>query len=678
MTLAPDFPNVHFRLGLLWQKVDPDLAMAHYQQELTLRPDFWACRNNLALLLQKQGQAALARQMWQQCLQDCPATERAARAQLWENLADLEYVEGQVLAAQQALQEALALNPREVRLYHKLSQVSRQLGDLRAAERYLQQALNLQPAHPELWFRLAQWQASDLRFDSALHSLKQALHQQTLPRQRALYRLFQAHCHAEQGDLHAAQQALDQGLQEAPLDGLRLARACLLPPIYQDEADIRNWRNHVQQQLRQLAQQPLKITDPCAEVGSLPFYLPYHGENDRELMELLSALYQPLLPPEPHDCPVQEGFGSRLRIAVVSHFFHQHALMQSFAGTLEKLDREQFCLGLFALNPLLQDEVTAQLRQGADHWQILQGSLPEQVRQIRQWRADWVLFTDLGPYLPAWLLAHYRLAVRQAVLPLHPVTSGIRSLDGFLSHIHLDSPAHQSHYSEPLWRLSHLPFWLKAPHPEGPDPGRQGLGLPEQRRIYLCPVQLWKVHPAMDSVFAALLERDREGIILLLHRPQSHLDQILRRRFEQRIGPHHARIWFRSWLKPGHFMHLLKHCEVLLDTFPWGNGTTLLSALAAGIPVVSLKGAFARGRYAYACYAQMGLADWICHSPEAYVERALHWAKDKELRQALSTHLKAHQSRLFENPEMVQGFERFLLQNHPRSKQWHLKDRTNP
>ena len=100
------------------------------------------------------------------------------------------------------------------------------------------------------------------------------------------------------------------------------------------------------------------------------------------------------------------------------------------------------------------------------------------------------------------LLAFARLAPVQCVTWGHPDTTGLLTVDYYISNDHAEPENGQDSYTEKLVRLegvqSHYPRMAK------PDvlPTRGSLGLSEEETFYLCPQNCIKIHPDMDAPLA--------------------------------------------------------------------------------------------------------------------------------------------------------------------------------
>jgi len=78
---------------------------------------------------------------------------------------------------------------------------------------------------------------------------------------------------------------------------------------------------------------------------------------------------------------------------------------------------------------------------------------------------------------------------------------------------------------------------------------------------------------------------------------------------------------------------LLCEADLYLDSFPFGGFNTLIEALAAGCPVVTLEGKTACGRFGAAMLRILGLPDFlIARTPNEYVAAARRILTDDVLR----------------------------------------------
>ena len=81
---------------------------------------------------------------------------------------------------------------------------------------------------------------------------------------------------------------------------------------------------------------------------------------------------------------------------------------------------------------------------------LLPGETASAVRLIRSLGLDVALFTDLGMSCVTLALAHAKLAPRQAVTWGHPLTTGIPTIDDFISSELYENKYSRNQYTDEL------------------------------------------------------------------------------------------------------------------------------------------------------------------------------------------------------------------------------------
>jgi predicted O-linked N-acetylglucosamine transferase (SPINDLY family) len=225
----------------------------------------------------------------------------------------------------------------------------------------------------------------------------------------------------------------------------------------------------------------------------------------------------------------------------------------------------------------------------------------------------------------------------------HSVTSGIDTVDYYVSHDRVEIPNAQDHYTERLIRLPgyFVPRYLKPP----PPPPR-----PRSKRRYHCPQNLFKLHPDFDAALRAVLERDAAAEIVLVDSNRPWTGQ-LRERLRRSLGALASRVRFAPRMTHAQFLEHLAEADVVLDPFYFGGWNSSCDALALGVPVVTLPGFLLPGRYTMGLYREMEIEGCIARSPADYVEIALRLAGDDGLRMEI----RERSERLFDRPDCARA-----------------------
>jgi predicted O-linked N-acetylglucosamine transferase (SPINDLY family) len=310
------------------------------------------------------------------------------------------------------------------------------------------------------------------------------------------------------------------------------------------------------------------------------------------------------------------------------------------------------------------DQVDPELRAAAEArgaYVALGKTLAEARAQIEARRPDVLLYTDVAMRPLPYFLAFSRLARVQALMIGHPCTSGIPTIDYFLSNVFQDREDAQDHYTERLVRLPKIVVHVEpARVPEEPL-SRAALGLDEDVRYYVCPMLLQKMHPDFDAVLAAILRRDPRGeVVLFADAGRPNWQPRLERRFAVAIPDVAARVVFRPFAPTREFLSVLLAADCLLDTLHFSGGVTSYIALALGLPLVTLPGELFRSRMTAGMYLQAGVTDCIARSPEHFVELALAFAADPAARAAYRSKILAAHPALFSTRAAVTVLEDWI------------------
>lgn len=590
-----------------------DLAGAEklYRRVLKQHPDQPAVLNNLAVLLKARGQREAAERALGRALAAAPD-----HAEAWNNLGTLLDEDGRADAALAAYERAIALQPRHADALGNRATLLRRRGRFGEALDGYRAALAVAPADPASWERLG----------DALQA---------------------------EGSLEEAEQCYGRAQALQPRDALRIKRALLLPPVYRSEAELEARRRRFLTGLDALLDERLHVADPLAELPGLPFYLAFQGRDERETQAKLGRLFGRLLPADLP--PPRPAGGARPRVGLMSSHWHNHSVGRCYRGTAEALHEA-------GLEVLLFDGSGRGGVPGGPQTLPLPRSLPAARRRIGEARLDALIYPDIGFDPFSYFLSFSRLAPLQLLLNGHPLTSGVPALDLFVTAESLCGPGFAEGFTERLVALPWVPGVFETPAPPPAPAERAALGLPETARLYCCPMMLFKLHPAMDEAFAGILAADPEALILLVEdRHSPKLGEALRARFAERLGPLAGRVRFLPFQAGRAFEALLQAADLLLDSFPFGGGTTSLSALAIDRPLVTLEGPLTRSRSTAGFYRAIGFDGPVAHSVEDYVALAVGLAADPARRAAMGREIAAKRGVLYGNRRGAEALAELLL-----------------
>lgn len=468
--------------------------------------------------------------------------------------------------------------------------------------------------------------------------------------------------------------------------GARLT-ACMamLPQGYQSAAQMAEIRAGYGAALTALAEDaeaasPQELARALPQLGQAkPFYLSYQGENDRDLQMLygrvVGAIARATEMPRP---PLVTSLapGEKLRIGFATSHFRLHSVSKLFGGWIKRMDRSRFALYGYDLaeRPAQATSDYAPdpwAREHLDSFDGLTGGLTGDeawISAIAGDRLHAMIYFELGMDPMAVRLACRRLAPVQCQTWGHPVTSGLETIDYFLTSELMEPPEGDAHYTERLVRLPNLSvFYQPLPQGQGIPPGRlnrAGLGLREDALVFVCCQSLFKYRPQEDQLFVRIAQALPQAQFLFIGQSGLARTETFRARLAAAFGEvglsFQRQVVFTEPVPGDLFPSLLELGDVYLDSAVWSGGNTSLEAATAGLPIITLEGTLMRGRHTAAILRHMGLSEWIAKDADQLVGLAVRLA-DPDIRAAAAAQMAERRSWLFGDETPVRALEDFLL-----------------
>jgi predicted O-linked N-acetylglucosamine transferase (SPINDLY family) len=573
-------------------------------------------------------------------------------ARAWHLLGLLLHQRGDTATGIEYIERAIGLEPQWLVFYTNLGSIYLSLGHLGQAEQVLRRAIELSPETPEPYGTLGSILSSQNRCSEAIEFFLAALG--IKPDDPVALRGL-AFAYSEVGlvqeSIATYQKAAE--LSGDPMD--RVLAAVQLPLVYESREDVERWRERLSQNLDALLAEQLVIDIESQQVTPI-FSLPHQGFNDIEIQKKYARLFRPPTLPSDVWQPHQNG---KTRVGFISSYLSLHTIGKLVCGLITRLDPNDFEVTLFSIGRHI-DPLARELASSADRYVVLPRDLKPARQAILENSVDILFYTDLGMDQVTYSLAFSRLAPIQCTTWGHPETTGLLTIDYFISSEAMETPGADAYYSERLVRLPSLTFSYSRSRLPEQLADRAAFGLHPAARLYACPQSIYKLHPDFDQALAGILRRDPEGQIVLIQWAYSHADDLLRRRFAAVMPDVADRIVFIPRLQQAQFMNFLTLIDVMLDPFPYGGGNSSLEAFSFGVPVVTLPTEFLRGRITQAVCRRLGVEPCIARDVEDYIDIAVRLAIDTPFQQAIRQQIVAAQPRVFDDESAVRDLERFF------------------
>jgi predicted O-linked N-acetylglucosamine transferase (SPINDLY family) len=564
---------------------------------------------------------------------------------------------------------AIEVNPEFATFHANLARVLAAMGDSEGAVAARQRAADLRPDEAGSQLALGDALLRTRRAEPARRAYERAAEADP---NNAEARIGMAITYEYEGRMEEAAAAFDQVLALAPNDGVRVRRDTLLPPIHDSREAMLAARQRFENNVRALLDEDLRIEDPLKEIGRTSFYLAYHGRNDREIQENLARLFAEASPSLLFTAPhCREGERrppeDRIRVGFLSRFFYNQTVGSLMQGLIAKLPRDRFEVTVF--QPRRKPDPTyTYIRDHADTVVDLPRDLAAARQAIATCRLDALVLAGVGMDPLTYFLAFARLAPVQCVTWGHPVTTGIPTMDYFISCEDMEVDGAQEHYSEKLVLFENPSTCYLRPEIDLGDVSRARFGLPQGKHLYICPQALFKFHPEFDDLLAEVLRRDAHGELVLIREEREHFNEMLQARFARTMPDVLDRIRWLDRLQRDDFIRLISVADVMLDPLHFGGGQTTLEALNVATPVVTLPGEFRRSRISYAYLRKIGLTETVARDRADYVRIAHHLGTDPDFREEVRSKIRARNDALFEDEEAVRELGEFLIEAVERAR----------
>lgn len=673
LVLEPDNPFANYNLGkLLYTRGAYGDAEQRLTEALAARPDFPEAR-----IVRGYARRSLGR--WREASADLMAgiaarpDDAAARATLRQtrlSQAAEDHRVGRHAEAESGYRQVLADYPQSPDVLHLLGVLSHELGRFAEARECYRGALALAPERAETHYNLGLVERELGQWDAAIAALSHALalNPNLVSAHYALgHALHELDRVDESLACYERAVALEPGFVEARWS----AAMAQLPAVYETGAQAARCRERFARALEQLEQwfaAAPSVQGDAAVGADQPFPLAYQEQDNRDLLARYGALCARLM----GQWQAREGLArpsrrtmrgaGKQRIAFVSSYFRNHSVWNShLKGWLEQLDRRRFALFAFDVGRG-EDAATAFARAHVDGYEGGTKDLRAWVEAIQRIEPDAVIYPEVGMDPMSLRLASLRLARVQAASWGHPETTGLPSVDYYLSAADLEPAEADAYYTEKLVRLPNLGCYFERSNAAAGALPAELAGIDEP--LLVCAGVPFKYMPDHDWMLAEIARRLGDcRLVFFTHGNRTLSERLaarLAKAFSARGVDYQRHVVFLPWQSGGGFQAVLRAASVYLDTVGFSGFNTALRAVECGLPIVTREGRFMRGRLASGILRRMRLESLVTPTGAAYVDLAVNLARDRVRRRSIVAAIEEARPRLYEDLEAVRGLEALL------------------
>ncbi|NER33330.1 MAG: TIGR03032 family protein [Oscillatoria sp. SIO1A7] len=667
--LNPKAAQLHFYLSKsLKQQGNLEAVESCLREAIRLQPDFWGAYNNLGTLLQERENLEEASQCYETAISYNPnfAEARANLATVWQ-------LQGELERAKEGFNRALQIQPNYAPAHLNLANIYKQEGRLPGAVSHYQQVISLEPKRAEAHFNLGEIFEYQGSIEVALKHYRQV--QQLDPDTYNIdayidyIRLKLCDWENYEARIEKLRRSLHKYLNQETSIALSLLSLSAFPvslELHRQMAESQ--ANNISQRMAATKERcnfqyssDRRLTPKGAAMQTKPEAGSGKQVSDRRLTPKGAAMQTKL-----EAGSEQKLSSQKLRVGYMSPDFRAHAVGKIVCELFENHDRSAFeiyCYSTVDYN----DEITDRVRAGCNRFLNISAMTAE--KAARQIRADGIdILIDLAGYTIGNRLEVLALqpAPVQAQFLGYPDTMGADFIQYALVDEWLMNPEIATSYKEELIYLPHA-FFTSSMEISDSKLERSQFGLPEDGTVFCCFNSHYKINPEVFDVWMRVLQQVPNSV-LWLSQASEQLMANLRREARTR-GVEASRLVFAQKLPEPSYLARYRLADLFLDTFIYNAGSTAISALRAGCPVLTRPGKTNASRMGASICAAAELESLICASNAEYEERAIYLATHPEELTKLRRHLTENWQRLplFDLPTFARSLEAAFWQMWEKS-----------
>jgi predicted O-linked N-acetylglucosamine transferase (SPINDLY family) len=478
-----------------------------------------------------------------------------------------------------------------------------------------------------------------------------------------------------QKELFLIQQAKDSYFKSFSLNRNLKSKIALIflnsLPIYSDKVDHYKIRSDIINELKELQininfNYFKDITNIHLDIGlSPPFYLSYQEVNNKELLVenakiyslVMKSLNKKFLLPKYHI-----NVSKKIKIGIIGEQIRDHAVYATItSGIIEEINKNIFEIYIFHLGKN-KDSQTFESIKHIHKYTDNKNSLVDWCNSIFECNLDVIFYPEIGMDTLTIQLASLRIAPIQMVSWGHPETTGLESIDYFLSAELFEPSESHTFYSEKLVKLSNLGCYYKKLNVLPTKPTLDFTIM--EGPILLCPGTLYKYNQNDDDIFIQIIRTLKKCKFIFFDQRPYWTNQFklrLKRLFEFNNLDMDEYVIFLPWMKPSDFFWVLKYSTVYLDSIGFSGFNTAMQAIECTTPIVAYEGLFLRGRLASGILRRLNLDELIANTKEEYVRLVVKIATDYSYRQKIIDLIRKNKDILFDDLQPIRDLESLFL-----------------
>ena len=624
-----NYADAFYNLGIsIDQLGENQKALDCYKKVIQIEPNYVAAHYKLGILYNQLGENQKALDCYEKVIQ---INQNHVGA--YNNLGNTFQELGKYQDAMNFYHIALKINPNYSEAHNNLGVLYNQLGDYMKAKNCYENAIKINPNYVDAIINLAKVFNELGQYENSINKYNKAI-------------LIQPN------NLKSHWLSINN-----------------FPVIYKDLEEIHSSRKNFEKNLKKLN----KLLDKKFHYSkkqiistlntSTNFYLHYQGDDCLELQRSYAILIERMT--EKIYGEINKNFKKNtsskfIRVGFVSSFLKNHTVSKLFKNWILGIDQRYFKRFVYYIGDKF-DGTTHKIKKDVDYF-FNNTNVDTLINKISEDNLDVLVYLDIGMSPKIQILCSLRLAPVQCNTWGHPVTSGFKNIDYYISSELMEGKNSKNHYSEKLIKLPNLA--INYDLPDINNIKKPNISKKLNRTIFLNLQSLFKLLPQDDHIYFDILKKKSNCSFWFIQGNTNSVTSMFKERisklFHKEGYDFEKYFYFHPRCSQNEFFGLISEADIILDSLNWSGGNTSLEAISLNKPIVTYPSTFMRGRHTYAILKILDIEETIAKSKKEYVEISFKLANDNNFRNSIINKIKKNKNKLFSDSESIKFLEDFI------------------
>lgn len=662
----PNYINAYNNLGILFNQLgEYKKSINCYEKIIQIQPNNAAAHNNLGFVLNQLDELEKAMKFFEKAIQIEP------------NYADAFYNLGNIHKQLRNYQKAInyykktiAINSNYVGAYNSLGTLLNQLGEYKKSMNCYEKAIQIQPNNANTYNNLGNLNKELGEHQKAINFYERAI--QINPNHTVAYNNLGS-TFKELGEHQKAINCYERIIQIDPNNlTSHWSSMNIFPIIYKDLNEIEHYRKRFENYVKKIN----KLLDTHSTLSkkqlinaiesSTNFFLHYQGKDDLELQKSYAYLIERITKKiyKDFDFKRKKNIPSdHIKIGFISSFFRKHTVSKLFKNLVLKINKKNFEKFIYYVGDKF-DDVTKEIKKDADHF-FNNTNVNQIINKISEDKLDVLIYLDIGMSSKIQILSSLRLATVQCNTWGHPMTSGFKNIDYFITGKLMESKNSQKYYSEKLICLPGLGIDYNFPNVSKIK--KPNIVNKSNATIFLNLQSLFKLLPHDDHIYLDIIKQKPNSCFWFIQGTKNLVTSLFIKRisklFQNEGYDFKKYFYFHPRCNQEEFFGIIEESDIILDSFNWSGGNTHLEAISLNKPIVTYPSDFMRGRHTYGILKILDVEETIANSKNDYIDIAVKLAENINFRSDIINKIKTNKHKLYNDNKPIKYLEDIIRKN---------------